>query len=171
MLLGECHDNNILKVQILLLRNFVVITQAHSRCVVHARKACVTQCGIVLRLWNDALPLPCTMPLSGGEGASVNLGSVLNWPPPASPLLKPHYYSSGVCGARTSNITTQQHLHNHEHLTSSIHQNTDIEKIQIWRTGITPIKEKRLREFGLKFWRPTNSERRSESCSENRVFT
>ena len=39
-----------------------------------------------------------------------------------------------------------------------------------WRAGTTPIKKK-IREFGLKFWRPTNSESRSESCSENRAFT
>ena len=34
-----------------------------------------------------------------------------------------------------------------------------------------PILKKTLREFGPKFWRPTDSESRSESCSENRVFT
>ena len=39
------------------------------------------------------------------------------------------------------------------------------------RAGTTPILIKTLREFGLKFWRPTNSENRSESCSEKRVFT
>ena len=37
-----------------------------------------------------------------------------------------------------------------------------------WRAGTTPILKKALREFGLKFRRPTNSESRSESCSENR---
>ena len=42
---------------------------------------------------------------------------------------------------------------------------------QFWRVGSTPISKKTLREFGLKFWRPTNSESRSERCSENRVFT
>ena len=31
--------------------------------------------------------------------------------------------------------------------------------------------KKTLREFGLTFWRPTTSESRSESCSENRRFT
>ena len=37
--------------------------------------------------------------------------------------------------------------------------------------GNHPNFEKTLREFGLKFWRPSNSESRSENCSENRVFT
>ena len=37
--------------------------------------------------------------------------------------------------------------------------------------GDNPNLKKTLREFGLIFWRPTNSESRSESCSENRVFT
>ena len=36
--------------------------------------------------------------------------------------------------------------------------------------GNHPNFEKTLREFGLKFWCPANSESRSESCSENRVF-
>ena len=39
----------------------------------------------------------------------------------------------------------------------------------VWRAGTTPILKRTLREFGLKFWHPTNSESRSESCSENRV--
>ena len=30
-------------------------------------------------------------------------------------------------------------------------------------------RKEKVREFGLKFWRPTNSESRSESCSENSV--
>ena len=34
-----------------------------------------------------------------------------------------------------------------------------------------PILKNPLRASGLKFWGPTNSESRSESCSENRVFT
>ena len=33
-----------------------------------------------------------------------------------------------------------------------------------------PPPKKKLRELGLKFWRPANSESRSESCSENRGF-
>ena len=41
-------------------------------------------------------------------------------------------------------------------------------KVFFWRAGTTPILKKTLREFGLKSWRPTNSESRSESCSENR---
>ena len=34
-----------------------------------------------------------------------------------------------------------------------------------------PPKKKAVRECGLKFWRPTNSKGRSESCSKNGVFT
>ena len=46
-----------------------------------------------------------------------------------------------------------------------------VRSASIWRAGTTPILKKTLREFGLKFWRPSNSKSRSESCSENRVCT
>ena len=39
------------------------------------------------------------------------------------------------------------------------------------RAGTTPILKKKAPEFGLIFWRPTNSESRSGICSKNRVFT
>ena len=48
---------------------------------------------------------------------------------------------------------------------------TSFQTYFILARGTTPILKKTLREFGLKFWSPTNSESRSESCSENRVFT
>ena len=37
--------------------------------------------------------------------------------------------------------------------------------------GNHPNFEKTLLELGLKFWRPTNAESRSESCFENKVCT
>ena len=43
------------------------------------------------------------------------------------------------------------------------------EKGRIWRAGTTPNSKEMLREFGVRFWRPTNSKSRSESCSEHSV--
>ena len=56
-------------------------------------------------------------------------------------------------------------------VTASVQGSSFGEGQKVWRAGTTPILKKTLREFGLKFWRPTHSESRSESCSENRVFT